>query len=143
MWRRCFSKSEVKKRNSSEIAPTEVINSALIKRNWEEMLRTIASISPGRASASQTFDRLARSEKQNELYRAYKEFGRVNKTKFLLNYFDDIELRHRIEKMLSLVDLSQKLYRAVFHGRRGKLYQSEPEDMERVTLCTIGFNNTT
>ncbi|MDF1688795.1 MAG: Tn3 family transposase [Cycloclasticus sp.] len=138
---RGFSRSQVKKRNSHEIAPTGVINTKLIKRNWKEMLRTIASISLGRASASETFDRLARSEKQNELYRAFKEYGRINKTIFLLEYFDNIELRQRIEKMLSLVELGQKLFRAVFNGRQGKLYQSEPEDMERVILCTTLIRN--
>ena len=43
--------------------------------------------------------------------------------------------------MLSLVELGQKLFRAVFHGRQGKLYQSEPEDMERVILCTTLIRN--
>jgi len=138
---RGFSRSQIKKRNSHEVAPTGVINSKLIKRNWKEMLRTIASIILGRASASETFDRLARSEKQNELYRAFQEYGRINKTIFLLEYFDDLELRQRIEKMLSLVELGQKLFRAIFHGRQGKLYQSEPEDMERVILCTTLIRN--
>lgn len=138
---RGFSRSQVQKRNGHEIAPTGVINATLIKCNWKEMLRTMASISLGRASASETFDRLARSEKQNELYRAFQEYGRINKTIFLLEYFDNLEFRQRIEKMLSQIELGQKLFRAIFHGRQGKLYQSEPDDMERVVMCTTLIRN--
>lgn len=63
------------------------------------------------------------------------------KTNFLLEYYDDFELRQRVEKQLNRVELSQKLHRAVFFGRKGKLYSGEPEDMECIVLCTTLIKN--
>ncbi len=138
---RGFSSKQVKKRNSLEVAPTGVIRKKIIVEMWDEMLRTMASIILGRSSAAATFDRLSRSEKQNRLYQAFMEYGRIMKTNFLLEYYDNVDLRQRIEKQLNRVELGQKLHRAVYFGRKGKLYVAEPEDMERVVLCTTLIKN--
>lgn len=58
--------------------------------------------------------RLSSYAKQNSLYRTLKEFGRITKTLFILKYYDDVELRQKIEKQLNLVELSHKFAKAIF-----------------------------
>ena len=48
--------------------------------------------------ADRLFSRLNSYTKQILLYNALKEFGRIMKSHFLLTYYDDMELRQRIEK---------------------------------------------
>ncbi len=50
----------------------------------------------------------------SRLYTALKEFGKMIKTDFLLNYIDDVTLRQRIEKQLNKVEASNRFSKAVF-----------------------------
>jgi TnpA family transposase len=50
--------------------------------------------------------------KDHPLYQAIKEFGRIIKSIFILTYFDDVELRQRVEKQLNKVELSNKFSKA-------------------------------
>ena len=65
------------------------------------------------SSASQLFKRLRSYAKDHPLYRALKEFGRIIKSQFILTYYDDVELRQRIEKQLNKVELANKFSAAV------------------------------
>lgn len=76
----------------------------------------IVTIKLKHSTASQIFKRLSSYAKQNPLYKALKEFGRITKSLFILKYYDDLDLRQAIEKQLNLVELSHKFAKAVFFG---------------------------
>jgi TnpA family transposase len=73
-----------------------------------------------KSSASQLFSRLSSYAKDIPLYQALKEFGRIMKSHFILTYFDDLELRQRIEKQLNRVELSNKFAKAIFFANNQK-----------------------
>ncbi len=61
-------------------------------------------------TASQPFQRLSSYAKDNPLYRAMKEFGRIIKSLYILTYFDDVKLRQRIEKQLNRIAANGVIY---------------------------------
>jgi TnpA family transposase len=106
-----FKKRKLYEVNGFKILPDKYINTKLIEENWDDILRFIATIKLKDTTASQLFKRLNSYSKQHRLYRALKEFGRIVKSLFILNYIDDVELRQAIEKQLNwnYLYLSQKI----------------------------------
>ncbi|MFC1659117.1 Tn3 family transposase, partial [Pseudomonadota bacterium] len=118
-----------------KILPTEYINEDLIKENWDDILRLIVTIKLKHSTASQIFKRLSSYAKQNPLYQALKEFGRITKSLFILKYYDDLELRQAIEKQLNLVELSHKFAKAVFFGNNQEFQVRSKEEQEIIINC--------
>ena len=73
--------------------------------------------------------------KQNPLYKALKEFGRITKTIFILKYYDDLNLRQEIEKQLNLVELSHKFAKAIFFGNNQEFQVESKEEQEIIVNC--------
>jgi len=72
--------------------------------------------------------RITSYSRQHKLYSALKEFGKIIKTDFLLNYIDDVELRQRIEKQLNKVEASNKFSKAVFFGNSSEFTVATVEE---------------
>ena len=72
------------------------IDWALIATHWRDMLQVVFSIQAGSVMPSMLLRKLGSFNRQNRLYRAFRELGRVERTLFLLRYLDDIELRRSI-----------------------------------------------
>src|SRR3546814_8301017 len=77
---------------------TEAINWELIERHYPDMLRVAISIKAGRITPSMILRRLGVASRKNKLYFAFRELGRAIRTKFLLNYINDVELRRVIHQ---------------------------------------------
>lgn len=136
-----FNSKDVKKRNSDSIAPNKKADINIIIENWEDILRIMASIKLGRCSASQIFAHMSSSEKQSNLYKAFKELGGILQTNHILRYYDDLEFRQKIQKRLSIGELAQKFKEAIFFGRKGKFQVGEPDEMQRIAMCTTILQN--
>ena len=80
------------------LLPKRKINEQVIRENWDGILRFIITIKERKTTATQLLKRLTSYSRQHKLYTALKEFGKMIKTDFLLNYIDDVTLRQRIEK---------------------------------------------
>ncbi len=109
-----FSTRRTYQKMGYPLLPSRTINQKLILNQWDDILRFIATIKSHRSTASQLFKRLSSYAKDHPLYKALKEYGRIIKTQFLLTYYDDVELRQRIQKQLNLVEQANKFSRAVF-----------------------------
>lgn len=134
------SKSLVK--NSCYIVgPKQQINKRLILENWDDMLRLMATIKSGKQSASLIFRRLAAGKRERELYKAFKELGRLIKSYFIVKYLGNEELRRSIQKQLNRVELGQKFSNALFFGKKGQLNVGGEEDIQRVMLCKTFLKN--
>ena len=69
---------------------------ALIATHWRDMLQVGLSIQAGSVMPSMLMRKLGSFNRQNRLYRAFRELGRVERTLFLLRYLGDVELRRSI-----------------------------------------------
>jgi TnpA family transposase len=110
------------------VLPKNRINIKIIREQWDNILRFIATIKLKETTASQLFKRLSSYSRQHPLYRALKQFGRIVKTIFLLKYIDDVELRQMIEKQLNKLESSNKFGKAVFHGNNQEFQYSTKEE---------------
>jgi len=95
------------------ITPAYYVNENKIKRNWDNILRLIATIKLREHRASTILKRLGEYSNQHPLQDALKEFGKVIKSIFMLKYFDDVELRQTIEKQLNKGELANKFSGAI------------------------------
>jgi TnpA family transposase len=106
------------------------VNTELIARNWDDMLRVAGSLARGTISASELIGSLLRSSRPSTLTRAIGELGRVAKTLYLLSYIDDETFRRRILTQLNRGESRQGVARAIFHGQRGEVRQRYREGQE-------------
>lgn len=109
-----FSTKKTYRKMGYRITPSRTINQTLIRNNWDDILRFMATIKLNHATASQLFKRLSSYAKENPLYKALKEFGRIIKSIYVLTYCNDVELRQAVQKNLSRIELSNKFSHAVF-----------------------------
>ena len=111
-----------------KLTPKRKINLKKIKDNWDDILRLAITIKERKTTATQILKRLTSYSKQHKLYGALKEYGKIIKTDFLLNYIDDVKLRQRIEKQLNKVEASNRFSKAVFFGNNQEYTVSTVEE---------------
>ncbi len=130
-----FISKKLYKEKGYKILPQRYIKISLIRENWDDILRLIATIKLKETTASQIFKRLSSYAKQNPLYQALKEFGRIIKTIFILQYIDDVELRQAIQKQLNKIELANRFSDAVFFDNNQEFQQALKEDQEVAAGC--------
>jgi TnpA family transposase len=135
----CNKQRYIKK--GHKILPSRSINQKLLEKQWDDILRFMATIKLKETTASQLFKRLSSYAKDHPLYKALKEFGRIIKSLFILAYFDEIELRQRIEKQLNRIELANKFSKAVFFANNQEFMQGTKEEQEITTACKVLIQN--
>ena len=136
-----FSTKKSYEKLGYKILPSRPIRQKLIAEHWEDILRFMVTIRLNKVSASQLFKRLSSYAKDNPLYKAIKEFGRIVKSLFVLTYFDDVKLRQRIEKQLNRIESSNKFAKAIFYANNSEFKQSDPEEQNVAVACKVLIQN--
>lgn len=136
-----FSEKRTHEKLGYPLRARTAINQKRITSQWDDLLRFIATIKTHRSSASQLFKRLSSYAREHPLYKALKEFGRIIKTQFLLTYFDDVELRKRIQKQLNTAEQGQKFSRAVFFDNDQAFRHGTLEEQKAAVDCRILLQN--
>src|SRR6266704_1624082 len=103
--------------------------------NGMRMQRVASSIRHGTVSASLLMRKLAAYPRQNRVARALTEFGKLERTSFLLEYFRDEALRRRILIGLNKGEALHALARQLFFGRLGELRDRAFEDQMHRASC--------
>jgi len=117
------------------LMPDGYINLRIIEENWQEILRFVATVKLKTTTASQLFRRLNSYSKQHPLYRALKEFGKIVKSIFVLQYVDSVELRQSVERQLNKGESSNRFSRAVGFGNSQEFLQGEKSEQEVTESC--------
>jgi TnpA family transposase len=103
---------------------TNRIRRQLIEDNWSDICRVAGTLQTKAATASDVIRVLQRSGQPTTLGRAIAELGRIVQTITMLAYVSDEAARRRVLVQLNRTEARHDLARAVFHGRRGDLYQA-------------------
>lgn len=81
---------------------SKTIDWSLIETHWQDMMQVVLSIQAGKVLPSMLLRKLGSHNRQNKLYRAFRELGRVERTLFLLRYVSEADFRQsqdlRIDK---------------------------------------------
>ena len=118
-----------------KILPNRYVKKEIIKENWEDVLRVIATIKLKEVTASQLFKRLSSYSKHHPLYRAIKAFGQIIKSIFILKYIDNMPFRQAITKQLNIIENSNRFSKAVFYGNNQDFIYATKEEQEIAEGC--------
>ena len=88
-----------------------------IRTHWDEILRLATSIKLGTVTASLMLRKLESYPRQNGLAIALRELGRIERTLFILDRLQSVELRRRVNAGLNKGEARNALARAVFFTR--------------------------
>ena len=113
------------------------INLKIIEAQWDEILRLAASIRHGTVTASLILRKLGSYPRQNSLALALRELGRMERTLFLLEWMQDVDLRRRVQVGLNKGEARNALARAVFFNRLGEF---RDRDLENQQYRASGLN---
>jgi TnpA family transposase len=94
------------------------LNIKHVRAHWDEILRMATSIKQGTATASLMLRKLGSYPRQNGLV-ALRELGRIERTLFILDWLQSVELRRRVHAGLNKGEARNALARAVFFNRLG------------------------
>jgi TnpA family transposase len=75
---------------------SNTIDWSLIETHWQDMMQVVLSIQAGNVLPSMLLRKLGSHNRQNKLYRAFRELGRVERTRFLLRYVSEADFRQSI-----------------------------------------------
>jgi TnpA family transposase len=111
------------------------IDENLLLDQWDNILRLLVSLKTKEVTASVLLKRLSSYAKNHPLYKALKELGRIHKSIFILKYFNDLELRQRIEKQLNKGELWHKFAKEVFFGNNQEFKVGSKEEQHLALTC--------
>ena len=97
------------------------VNIKQIRTHWDEILRLVTSIKHGTVTASLMLRKLGSYPRQNGLAVALRELGRIERTLFILDWLQSVELRRRVHAGLNKGEARNALARAVFFNRLGEI----------------------
>ena len=119
------TKLYIPKSNVAYAALEPMIGGALnikhVRAHWDEILRLATSIKQGTVTASLMLRKLGGYPRQNGLAVALRELGRIERTLFILDWLQSVELRRRVHAGLNKGEARNALARAVFFNRLGEI----------------------
>jgi TnpA family transposase len=98
-----------------------LLNIKQVRAHWDEILRLATSIKQGTVTASLMLRKLGSYPRQNGLAVALRELGRIERTRFILDWLQSVELRRRVQAGLNKGEARNALARAVFFNRLGEI----------------------
>jgi TnpA family transposase len=102
-----------------------------IRRNWDDILRVVASIYTGTVRAYDVVTMLQRDGHPTALGEAIAAYGRIFKSLHILAYIDvDESYRRDIKAVRNLQEGRHALARKICHGRKGELYHRYERGLE-------------
>jgi len=102
------------------IAPNR-LNLKCIRQQWDSVLRLAASVKMGTVTSSLMLRALGHTRRQGALAAALRELGRIERTLFMLDWFQSEELRRRVQIGLNKGEARHSLARAIFFNRLGEV----------------------
>ncbi len=94
-----------------------------------------ATLKTGHTTASVALKRLNSMSKNNQFYLANREFGRVFKTEFILQYMSTPPLRRKVKRGLLKNDQIHALAREVAYGKQGRITQRDFAEIMKSCSC--------
>jgi len=98
----------------------QTIRGDLIAQHWDAINRLAASFADGLVAPSLVIAKLQALPRQHPLQQAIQELGRIGKTRHVLSWINDEQLRRRVLIGLNKQERLHALARILFFGRQGR-----------------------
>jgi TnpA family transposase len=119
------------------------LNIKQIVTHWDELMRLASSIKRGTVTASLMLRKLAGYPRQNGMALALRELGRIERTLFILDWLQNVDLRRRVHAGLNKGEVRNSLARAVFFNRLGEFrdrsYEQQRHRASGLNLLTAAI----
>jgi len=102
------------------------VRDEMIVGQWEELLRLAGSIKRGWIVPSILLTRMHADPRPDRLAKALREYGRLVRTNFILDWVGDPTLRARGLGQLNKGESANALHRYVGFGNRGRVHAATP-----------------
>jgi TnpA family transposase len=117
------------------------VDVALLREQWDALVRVAASLKNHSAPAHVVLDRLAASSPSDRLAKALTMLGRVVKTTYLLRYLHDAGVRDRVHLQLNRGESRHELARRLFFANQGAFRSGDYEEiMNKVSALSVLSN---
>jgi TnpA family transposase len=113
---------------------TRQINWALIRRQYDQMVKFATAIRLGTAETESILRRFTRENLKHPTYQALIELGKAIRTIFLCNYLRSKQLRREIHEGLNVVELWNDVNDFIFFGKGGDFATNKKESQELSAL---------
>lgn len=114
------------------------INEKIILENYAEVMRLVESIRCSKVKASLILQKINSYNRNNGTAKGLKEIGRILKTKYIIDYYTDGDLRKEVQKMLNKGESINSVARLIFFGKNGRLNENTLErQLEKVSCLNI------
>ncbi len=120
---------------------TRKVRDEMIAGQWDELLRLAGSIKRGWIVPSILLTRMHADPRPDRLAKALREYGRLVRTNFILDWVGDPVLRARELGQLNKGERANALHRYVGFGNRGRVYARDPEQLQRHMDCRRLISN--
>ena len=112
-----------------------VLKTRLILGHWDDLLRVAGSLKLGWVTASLFIAKLQSFRRQNVLTRALQEYGRLNKTIFILRYLLDEAFQRRMGAQINKGEALHALRSFLFVANEGKIRRRYDEEQLNQVSC--------
>lgn len=111
----------------------------LIRENWDQIVRIVASLKNGLAPAHVIIQKLA--NRTDNVSKAIRAFGRIIKTIYILRYIADQDLRYTVHLHLNQGESRHHLAKKLFFLNRGVFKTSDYEEIMNKASCLSLVSN--
>ena len=111
------------------------VDADLIPEQWDQLVRVAASLKNRVCPAHVVVQRLANSSPSDRLAKALTMLGRVVKTIYILKYFNEEDLRHRVQLQLNRGEHRHSLARWIFFADRGEFRTGDYQEIMNKASC--------
>lgn len=129
------------------IKPQHQTNKKIIKKEWDNIQRIIASLLIGETSQHLIVSKLSSHKRKNKTKEALWEYDRILMSIYLLKFINDPRIRKNVRRALNRGEAYHKLRRAIanvhgqkFRGKNAQEIEIWNECARLMTNCMIYYN---
>ena len=112
-----------------------------ISDQWDQMIRTAASLKNKLCPAHEVVQRLLKGSPSDKLSKAFTQLGRLLKTEYILNYLTDSDLRDKVQRQLNKGEHRHALARWIFFANQGRFNVGDYEEIMNKASCLSLVSN--
>lgn len=113
----------------------------IVKEQWESMMHVVISLKQKTIPAHVIVQRLTNSYPADRLSRAFTNLGRIIKTKYILRYITDLDLRKTVQLQLNKGEYRHRLPRRIFFADQGEFTTGNYEEIMNKASCLSLVSN--
>ena len=120
---------------------TSTVDTALIREQWDQLVRVAASLRNRTAPAHVVLRRLASSAPSDRLAKALTALGRALRSLYLLRYIHEEDLRGRMQLQVNRGEGRHQVARRLFFANQGAFQTGDYEEIMNKATCLSLLSN--